>query len=259
MEVAAMRRRAWATAGVLVCACALAAVWQSPRRGTAARVELELASDQRAARLRADLTRLARDIDDADRRRRGAGGSALERTNASGRQNARARELLARHTTAGALRRLDHATSRLMEKWLGGAKPSQQQQRDELAFGKRAYTRVRERERADRRQDRRTRSSGRQGERGDDRRSAGEEREGRDSERAGEGDRERKDEGRRRQERQGQWLDKAEREEEERVKDLVTRKAQALQRLYRKEQVCRPWLPAHAWCARNANVRMPGV
>ena len=35
--------------------------------------------------------------------------------------------------------------------------------------------------------------------------------------------------------------------------------AQALQRLYRKEQVCRPWLPAHAWCARNANVRMPGV
>ena len=86
-----MRRRAWATAGVLVCACALAAVWQSPRRGTAARVELELASDQRAARLRADLTRLARDIDDADRRRRGAGGSALERTNASGRQNARAR------------------------------------------------------------------------------------------------------------------------------------------------------------------------
>jgi hypothetical protein len=254
----AARGLAAAVGGALLCACILAAAWyqqlaQSKSSGPEPRVELlmplrpfrlfqELASAPkdapRTSRLRADLSRLERDIEDADKR-------SHSRTIPSSHQDAR--ELLARHT-AGALRRLDQETSKLLDQWLGGARPrknaSPQQVRDELAFGKRAYARVREQERdgdreeerADRREDL-PRSSSRERRR-EDGRSDGEERGQRSARREGDraGAREGLDERQRRWEEQSQ-IDKAERKAEARVEAFVTRKAQAMQRLYRKEQV----------------------
>ena len=216
--------------------------WAGAARGAADAVAAlsafqELASAPKDAprnsRLRADLSRLERDIEDEDKR-------SHSRTIPSRHQDAK--QLLARHT-AGALRRLDHATSKLLDQWLGGTRTrknaSPQQVRDELAFGKRAYARMRdqelngdrEEERADRREDL-PRSSSRERRR-EDGRSDGEERGQRSARREGDraGARER-----RRWEEQSQ-IDKAERKAEARVEAFVTRKAQAMQRLYRKEQV----------------------
>ena len=252
-EPRAARGLAAAAGGVFLCACVLAAarcqqLAQSSSSGPAPRVELlmplrpfrlfqELASAPKDAprnsRLRADLSRLERDIEDEDKR-------SHSRTIPSRHQDAK--QLLARHT-AGALRRLDHATSKLLDQWLGGTRTrknaSPQQVRDELAFGKRAYVRMRdqelngdrEEERADRREDL-PRSSSRERRR-EDGRSDGEERGQRSARREGDraGARER-----RRWEEQSQ-IDKAERKAEARVEAFVTRKAQAMQRLYRKEQV----------------------
>jgi hypothetical protein len=229
-----------AAGGAMLCACVLAAAWcqqLSSSSVQAPRMELlmplrrfrlfqELASAPkdapRTSRLRADLSRLERDIEDADKRSHSRNIPSSHRD---------ARHLPVRNT-AGALRRLDQATSNLLDQWLGGARTrkraSPQQVRDELAFGKRAYARVREQEREEKRADRGEEMA----------RSSSRERGQRSARREGDraGARERLDERRRRWEEQSQ-IDKAERKAEARVEAFVTRKAQAMQHLYRKEQV----------------------
>jgi hypothetical protein len=261
-----------AGAAMLLCAGVLAAVLQQRSSGGGG-IALEerrtpavlqslanaLRSPKRSTRMREDLLRLARDLDDADKRRD---------TEGLGMGHHRARDahtLLARHTTVGALRRLDHATSNLLGGWLGGSRKTQQssqQLRDELAFGEHAYTRVvdgherrtrREqpsirqiRERGEGRDEtERARRAGRDADDTRDRRDyddrRGEHREEGEREHARYERRERgerregeRDDGKRRP--RGD-LDVAERKEESRVQSFFTSKAEALQRLYRKEQL----------------------
>jgi len=239
---------------------------------TPMRMLQELASAPRNAatvsRMRADLNRLARDIDASDQR-----SAAKKDSEGLGMGQASAQSvsaLLARHTTTGALRQLDHATSSLLEKWLGGARKPHQL-RDELAFGAHAYKRAAERE--DRHGERlahelRKDNDRRRGEserdssehyqreaderRGDERRlehrHEGEDRvhEPREHIRREWGEEERRDRKknmgghgiREKEGREGDLtMESAEHTEEARVQKFFTSKAEALQRLYRKEQL----------------------
>jgi hypothetical protein len=169
-RVAVRSQRKWlmVAAALLLCTVAvIAAVAQERSRDSRVLLEeaersspviavlQELASAPRShrsaaqvSRMRKDLSRLARDIDAADARRQDGGidteGLGMGHTAARD-----ARALLSRHSTAGALRRLDHATSSLLHEWLGGshkanrARSSHRQDRlrDELAFGIRSYRR----------------------------------------------------------------------------------------------------------------------
>ena len=110
-------------------------------------------SAAQVSRMRADLNRLARDIDAADSR-----GSDLARHNEDlsaekgvhhEAGNTDADVFLVRHSPAGALRRLDHETGSLLDHWLGSARSrrarsgisdiprraTQTRLRDEIAFG----------------------------------------------------------------------------------------------------------------------------
>ena len=237
---------------------------------TPMRMLQELASAPRNAatisRMHADLNRLARDIEASDKR-----SAAKKDSEGLGMGQASAQSvsaLLARHTTTSALRQLDHATSNLLGKWLGGARKPHQL-RDELAFGAHAYKRAveregRHRERLELRKDndRRRGESERDSSehyqreaderRGDERRiehgHEGEDRvhEPREHIRREWGKEERRERkknvgghGRREEEgREGDLtMESAEHTEEARVQKFFTSKAEALQRLYRKEQL----------------------
>ena len=188
----------------------------------------ELASAPRRAATRSlllkDLRRLARDIDAEDRRRR-----VLARRDTEGlgmrheSAHARAHALLQRHASAGALRRLDRETSKLLDKWFGRARDvyaSQRRQRDELAFGARAFDRVEhEHERARERDRDRVHVPGAEGKERSRERANGNER------------------SRETVQEVNQAVEAAERRAEARVQGFFTRKAEALQRLYRKEQL----------------------
>jgi hypothetical protein len=188
----------------------------------------ELASAPRSAAtrslLRKDLQRLARDIDAENRRRRVP---ARRDTEVLGMRHESAHALLQRHASAGALRRLDRETSKLLGKWFGRARDvhaSQRRQRDELAFGARAFDRVEhehehERERARERDREPVHVPGAEGKE-------------RSRERANGNDRSRET-----AQEVKQAVEAAERRAEARVQGFFTRKAEALQRLYRKEQL----------------------
>ena len=160
----------WRGAVVLLCAAvALVAVHRSVSAGHSVALEgtdrtspllasvQSLASVPKSAaqvsRMRADLNRLARDIDAADSR-----SSDLARHNEDLRTekgvhheagNTGADVFLVRHSPAGALRRLDHKTGSLLDHWLGSARSrrtrngisdmsrraTQTRLRDEIAFG----------------------------------------------------------------------------------------------------------------------------
>ena len=127
---------------------------EEARDAAPVRLLQELASAHKSAaqrsELRRDLSRLARDIDAADRDKR----VAVRNTDGLGMRHESARSLLERHSSAGVMRRLDDETSKLLDRWFGKPRQehaSQRQLRDKLAFGSRAFRRV-ERERGEARE-----------------------------------------------------------------------------------------------------------
>ena len=279
------RHRHMAFALVLLCAGLIVVVTQHRGTGLLALEEepttpvlQELASALKSpatvSQVRSDLARLEQDLDEADKQQHTA---PKDREGLGmGRSSARdAQSLLSRHTTAYALRRLDHATSKLLGKWLGekrkGDTSKQQQLRDEIAFGEHTYKRVTQHgehrsedasddvekdERGSWRESERQLERGATDRRESKRRSRNDEHDERrgwsQEERRGDENEERRGWEERRRHRQEEErerprqvrkrevmkiLEAAERKEQERVQSFVTRKAEALQRLFRKQQV----------------------
>ena len=235
-----------------------------------------LKSPTRISQVRSDLARLEQDLDAADKQLH----TAPKDTEGLGMHPARssardAQSLLSRHTTAYALQRLDHATSKLLGKWLGekwkGDTSKQQQLRDEIAFGEHTYKHVTQHgehrsedasddvengERGSWRESERERERGATDRRESKRRWRNDEHDDRrgwsQEGRRGDENAERRGWEERRRHRQEEErerprqvrkrevmriLEAAERKEQARVQSFVTRKAEALQRLFRKQQV----------------------
>jgi hypothetical protein len=279
------RHRHFAFALLLLCAGLIVVVMQHQGSGLQALEEepttpvlqefaSALTSPARISQVRSDLARLEQDLDAADKQQH----TAPKDTEGlgMGRWSARdAQSLLSHHTTTYALRRLDHATSAMLGKWLGEKRKEdtskQQQLRDEIAFGEHTYKRVtqhsehrnedasdnvEEDARGSWHESERERESGATDRRESKRRSRNDEHDERrrwsQEGRRGDENEERRgweERRRHRQEEEGERprqvrkrevmkiLEAAERKEQERVQSFVTRKAEALQRLFRKQQV----------------------